>query len=472
MSARSYYITHSLDEIKECCSLPRSSFEESEDAARIIYEIRKSVSKNHHLARLLTYANKLLSSSRFSERGLFYLVESYYSLLKRDNKTRGGKYASQYQKITASLLPLLDLEIGGTSPIHVNLALSREHVSTIINQLRKCTELLSIQNPELGTFILYLTSLALFQVTYYTDLANYQISTLLTSLKELGARLCEDDPVLLNQRKLKHLRKAGLSNITATIQHLLYRAGKNQVLSRHQRLLSNNHLDQILDYVLDMIHPVTNTPVIDSWILGRYYSILSMILETCSLAGTLSQSLNRQQIITSIVEGLQAGFQHPMIFNNEALKAMGRVIARLAVHQIIDPQELLLLLNTLYNTSLITPSDVNQPYVNGWICSTILSLSQRPDIESLVGTLALDGRALKCSKEDDRGILWYISKLVFERPHILVQHLRQLAISLKNISKTFQITGMYSLNEKLNERIGNSQRIIIPMIYSESKLSF
>ncbi|MFX0066500.1 MAG: hypothetical protein ACFFC7_30455 [Candidatus Hermodarchaeota archaeon] len=472
MSARTYYITHSLDELKECCSLPRYSFEEGEDAARIIYEIRKSVSKNQHLAQLLTYANKLLSSSRFTERGLFYLVESYYSLLKRDNKTQGVKYAFHYQNITASLLPLLDLEISGITPIHVNLVLSREHVSTIINQLRKCTQLLIIHNPELGTFILYLISLALLQVTYYTDLANYQISTLLTSLKELGDRLCEGGSFLLKQPKFKRLRKAGLSNITAAIQHLIYRAGKSQKLRHHQMLLSNDHLEQIIDYVLDMIHPVTTTPVIDSWALRRYYSILSMILETHSLAGTLHQSFSRQQIVTSIMEGLQDGFRHPMILDNEALKAMGRLIARLAAYPGTNPRELLLLLNTLYNTSLITPSDVNQPYVNGWICSTILSLSQRPDIESLVGTLAIDGRALKCSKEDERGILWYISELVFQHPHVLVQHLRQLAISLKNISKTFQITGMHSLNEKLNERIGNSQRIIIPMIPAESKLSF
>ncbi|MFX1536650.1 MAG: hypothetical protein ACFFDI_20730 [Promethearchaeota archaeon] len=471
MSARTYYITHSLDELKECCSPPHYSFEESEDAARIIYEIRKSVSKNQHLAQLLTYANMLLSSSRFTERGLFYLVESYYSLLKRDNKTQGVKHVFHYQNITASLLPLLDLEIGGTTPIHVNLALSREHVSAIINQLRKCTQLLIIRNPELGTFILYLTGLALLQVTYYTDLANYQISTLLTSLKELGARLCEGDPFLLNQGKLKRLRKAGLSNITAAIQHLLYRAGKSQSISRrHQMLLSNDHLDQIIDYVLDMIHPVTNTPVIDSWVLRRYYSVLAMILETHSLAGTLNQSLNRQQIVTSIMEGLQDGFRHPMIFDNEALKAVGRVIARLAAYPSTNPRELLSLLNTLYNTSLSTPSDANQPYVNGWICSTIVSLSQRSDIGSLIGTLAVDGRTLKYPKEDERGILWYVSELVFNHPYILVQHLRQLAISLKNISKTFQIVGIHSLNEKLNERIRNSQ--CIPMINSESKLNF
>ncbi|MFX1538737.1 MAG: hypothetical protein ACFFDI_31505, partial [Promethearchaeota archaeon] len=453
MITHTYFITHSLDELKECCSPSRYSFEESEDAARIIYEIRKSITRREHLIQLFTYTNILVSRSRLTERGLFYLVESFYSLLKRDNKTRGVKPVFLYQDITASMLPMLDLEIGGNPSIHVNLTLTREHIFIIINQLRKCTQQLTIHNPELGTFILYLTSLALLQVTHYTNLTNYEISSLLKSLIELGAKICEENSFLLNERKLKHLRKAGLSNITSAIQHLLYRAGQKQSPLHHQALLSNDHLDLILDYVLDMLHPIMATAVIDSLVLRRYCSILSMILETPSLVGTLLRSPNRQQILTSIMEGLQDGFQHPMFLNNEALKGMGRIIARLAAYPAINPRGLLLILNALYNASLSTPSDANQPYVNGWICSTLDALSQRSDIEDLVGTLEADGRALKCANEDKRGILWYISELAFEHPNILVQHLRSLTKTLKSICKNFQIIGTHKLSEKIQERI-------------------
>ncbi|MFX1251824.1 MAG: hypothetical protein ACFFCZ_09470 [Promethearchaeota archaeon] len=456
MSIHTYFITHSLDELKECCSPPRYSFEEIEDAARIIYEIRKSITKREHLVQLFAYTNILVSHPQLTERGLFYLVESFYSLLKRDNKTRGVKPVFLYQDITASLLPMLDLEIGGNPSIHVDLTLTREHIFIIINQLRKSTQRLSIRNPELGTFILYLTSLALLQVTHYTNLTNYEINSLLKSLIELGAKICEENSFLLNERKLKHLRKAGLSNITSAIQHLLYRSGQKQLSPRHQALLSIDHLDQILDYVLDMLHPITATPVIDSWVLRRYCSILSMILETHSLVDILLRSPNRQQILTSIMEGLQDGFQHPMFLDNEALKGMGRVIARLAVYPATNPRGLLMLLNALYNTSLQTPSDANEPYVNGWICSTLDALSQRLDVEDLVGTLETDGRALKCANEDERGILWYMSELAFEHPNILVQHLRTLAESLKNISRTVQIVNTHKLNKKIEERIRNS----------------
>ncbi|MFX0062735.1 MAG: hypothetical protein ACFFC7_11195 [Candidatus Hermodarchaeota archaeon] len=456
MSTHTYFITHSLDELKECCSPPRYSFEESEEAARIIYEIRKSITRREHLIQLFTYTNILASHSRITERGLFYLVESFYSLLKRDNKTRSAKPIFFYQDITASLLPMLDLENGGNPSIHVNLTLTREHIFIIINQLRKCTQRLTINNPELGTFILYLTSLALFQITHYTNLGNYEINSLLKSLIELGAKICEENSFLLNERKLKHLRKAGLSNITSAIQHLLYRAGQKQSSPRNQVLLSNDHLAQILDYVLDMIHPITATPVIDGLVLRRYCSILSMILETPSLVGTLFRSPNHSQILTSIMEGLQDGFQHPMFLDNEALKGMGRIIARLASYPATNPRGLLMLLNALYNASLQSPSDANQPYVNGWICSTLAALSQRPDIENLVGTLKADGRALKCTSNDEHGILWYISELAFEHPNILVQHLRSLAMTLKSICKNVQVIGTQKLSLKIKERIKNT----------------